>query len=66
MAFTVDGDAIVVRHPGYAGKMITTLRLTGTPAVITLRPGAIAAAANAKGGEAPRRWRRRSIRRRGA
>jgi len=49
MAFTVEGDAIVVRHPGYTGKMIATLRLTGTPAVITLRPGAIAAGANAKG-----------------
>ena len=51
-AFTVEGDAIIVRHPGYTGKMIATLQLTGTPAVLTIRPGAIVPAANAKGAKA--------------
>lgn len=51
IAFAVDGDAFVVRHPGYANKTVATLKLTGTPAVITLRPGAISPAANAKAGK---------------
>jgi electron transfer flavoprotein alpha subunit len=37
------GDALVVRHPAYAGKVIATLKLTGSPAIVTLRPGARAA-----------------------
>jgi electron transfer flavoprotein alpha subunit len=37
------GDALVVKHPAYAGKVIATLRLTGSPAIVTLRPGARAA-----------------------
>jgi electron transfer flavoprotein alpha subunit len=48
IAFALDGDAIVIRHPGYTGKMISTLRLTGTPALLTIRPGAVSAKANAK------------------
>ena len=37
------GDALVVKHPAYAGKVIATLKLTGAPAIVTLRPGARAA-----------------------
>ena len=36
-----DGDALVVRHPGYWGKVILTLRITGSPIVVTYRPGAV-------------------------
>ena len=43
-AFEFSGDAVTVRHPVYAGKAIVTLRLTATPAVISLRPGALEAA----------------------
>ncbi|HEU4525295.1 MAG TPA: electron transfer flavoprotein subunit alpha/FixB family protein [Gemmatimonadales bacterium] len=39
--FELQGDAVVVRHPGYTGKVILTLRLTGSPALVSLRPGAI-------------------------
>ena len=39
--FELAGDALVARHPVYTGKMIATLRLTGTPALVSLRPGAI-------------------------
>jgi len=39
--FQVDGDALVVRHPGYWGKVIVTYRVTGEQAVLTLRPGAV-------------------------
>ncbi|MBA2683434.1 MAG: electron transfer flavoprotein subunit alpha/FixB family protein [Gemmatimonadaceae bacterium] len=42
------GDAIVVKHPAYAGKVIATLKLTGSPAIVTLRPGARAAVEAAK------------------
>ena len=38
----VDGDAVVARHPGYTGKVVATLRVTATPALLSLRPGAIA------------------------
>jgi len=37
------GDDMVVRHPGYTGKIIITLRLHGAPAIVTLRPGAVSA-----------------------
>ncbi|HYF39801.1 MAG TPA: electron transfer flavoprotein subunit alpha/FixB family protein [Gemmatimonadales bacterium] len=37
--FEVQGDSVVVRHPAYTGKITVTLRLRGTPAVISLRPG---------------------------
>ena len=35
---------MLARHPAYTGKVIVTLRLTGTPALVSLRPGAITAA----------------------
>ena len=41
--FAVDGDAVTVKHPAYTGKAIATLKLTGTPAVISVRPGTYAA-----------------------
>ena len=31
----------LAKHPAYTGKVILTLRLTGTPAVLSLRPGAV-------------------------
>jgi electron transfer flavoprotein alpha subunit len=37
--FEVTNDAVVVQHPAYTGKVIATLRLTGRPALISLRPG---------------------------
>jgi electron transfer flavoprotein alpha subunit len=39
--FEIAGDALVARHPAYIGKAIATLRLTATPALVSLRPGAI-------------------------
>ena len=44
----LSGDALVVKHPVYVGKAIATLHLTGTPALASIRPGAVTAA------EAPR------------
>ena len=50
-ACEIEGDAFVVRHPAFANKTLATLKLTGTPAVLSIRPGAIAAAPNAKAGK---------------
>jgi electron transfer flavoprotein alpha subunit len=41
--FEIQGDAVLARHPAYIGKIVVTLRLTGTPALLSLRPGAITA-----------------------
>ncbi|HKT61065.1 MAG TPA: hypothetical protein VJQ46_13525 [Gemmatimonadales bacterium] len=41
--FEVRGDAVLVEHPAYTGKVNVTLRLTGTPALVSLRPGALPA-----------------------
>jgi electron transfer flavoprotein alpha subunit len=35
-----DGDALVAEKPGYTGKVIATIALTATPALISVRPGA--------------------------
>ncbi|HJQ20426.1 MAG TPA: electron transfer flavoprotein subunit alpha/FixB family protein [Gemmatimonadaceae bacterium] len=34
------GDSLVVKHPGYANKVIVTLTVAGAPAVISIRPSA--------------------------
>jgi electron transfer flavoprotein alpha subunit len=44
------GDALVVTHPGYTGKVILTLRVAGMPAVLSLRAGAFTPAPKAKAG----------------
>jgi electron transfer flavoprotein alpha subunit len=44
VSFELQGDAVVGRHPTHTGKVVTTVRLTGTPAVISLRPGAVPSA----------------------
>ena len=33
-------DALVAKHPVYVGKAIASVRLTGTPALASIRPGA--------------------------
>jgi electron transfer flavoprotein alpha subunit len=40
----LEGDATVVTHYVYAGKIIATMKLAATPAVVSVRPGAITAA----------------------
>ena len=41
--FELSGDAVLAQHPAYTGKVIVTLRLAGTPALLSLRPGALPA-----------------------
>jgi electron transfer flavoprotein alpha subunit len=35
----IQNDAVIAQHPAYTGKVNVTLRLTGSPALISLRPG---------------------------
>jgi electron transfer flavoprotein alpha subunit len=42
LSIKADGDGVVVTHYVYAGKIIATLKLAAKPAVVSIRPGAIA------------------------
>jgi electron transfer flavoprotein alpha subunit len=49
--FELSGDDVVARHPAYTGKVIVTLRLTGQPALVSIRPGAVTPIESAKAGK---------------
>jgi electron transfer flavoprotein alpha subunit len=49
-ALTVDGGKIVVTRPIYAGKALQKIKLTGTPAILSIRPNTFAVTPNAKAG----------------
>jgi electron transfer flavoprotein alpha subunit len=49
-AFEVKGDAITATHPGYTGKVLQTVTLTATPAIVSVRPGAYLPKEHAKAG----------------
>jgi electron transfer flavoprotein alpha subunit len=51
LSVSLDGDSAVVTHYVYAGKIVATLRLTATPAVVSVRPGAITATPGAGAGK---------------
>ena len=42
--FELHGDTLTATHPAYTGKVIVTLRLSGSPALVSLRPGAVSPA----------------------
>ena len=46
----VAGDALTAKHPGYANKVIVTLTLSGSPVVVSVRPGAYTAKEAARAG----------------
>jgi len=50
-AIQYDGGVVVTR-PAYAGKAVYTLKLSGAPSVVSLRPNAVAPEQNAKAGAA--------------
>lgn len=50
IAFAVKGAAITSTHPGYTGKVLQTMTLTATPAVVSIRPGNVMPIENAKAG----------------
>jgi electron transfer flavoprotein alpha subunit len=39
--FEFQGEMVTAQHPAYTGKVIVTLRLTGVPALLSLRPGSV-------------------------
>ena len=43
LSLKLDGDSTTITHFVYAGKIIATMTLAATPAVIAIRPGAVAA-----------------------
>lgn len=44
------GDTLTVRHPMNIGKVIATVSIAGTPAIVSVRPGTYRAAENQKAG----------------
>jgi electron transfer flavoprotein alpha subunit len=40
-SWEIKNDAVMAAHPAYTGKIVTTLRLTSTPAILSLRPGSV-------------------------
>ena len=65
--FALEGDALVAQHPTHIGKIIATVRLTGIPAIVSLRPGAFACRSRTrKAGAVEHGGARRSTRRRRA
>lgn len=49
-SLSVIGNGITATHPGYTGKVIQTVTLTATPAVLSVRPGSYLPKENAKTG----------------
>jgi electron transfer flavoprotein alpha subunit len=50
LSFELEGDTVVVRHPINIGKVIATLSISGSPAIIAMRPNVIAPVQNVKAG----------------
>jgi electron transfer flavoprotein alpha subunit len=50
-ALSVSGESLVVKHPAYANKVVMTLSITGSPVVVSVRPGAFTPVAAAKAGK---------------
>jgi electron transfer flavoprotein alpha subunit len=46
--FAVEGGAVVGQHPMNNGKVVATLALTGTPAIVSVRPAAFQPVAEAR------------------
>ena len=49
-SFTLTAEALTGRHPTHTGKVIATVSLAGTPAIATLRPGAVSVVEAPKAG----------------
>src|SRR5688572_11153419 len=49
-SLSLEGDALVATHPVNTGKIMSTLRLTGTPAIVSIRLGAITPAEQPRAG----------------
>ena len=47
-SFAVEGETVVGKHPQNNGKVIATLALTGSPAIVSVRPAAVQPEVNEK------------------
>ncbi len=54
IALAVEGDAIVVRHPMYTGKIIGSLKITASPALLSVRLGTTPITPSPKAGRVER------------
>lgn len=54
IGFEKSGSGIAARHPGYASKVVQTLTVTATPALLSVRPGSITPRESAKAGRVER------------
>ena len=52
LKMSVEGDALVVKHPVNAGKVIATLTLRATPAIVSIRPNSFTPASAKAAGRA--------------
>jgi electron transfer flavoprotein alpha subunit len=50
IAFAVAADAVTVQHPGFTGKIIQSFTLKATPAILSVRAGAVLPKESAKAG----------------
>ncbi|MCC7051702.1 MAG: electron transfer flavoprotein subunit alpha/FixB family protein [Gemmatimonadaceae bacterium] len=50
VAVSADGGSITVRHPMNTNKVIATMVLSATPALVSVRPGAVSVGGSAKAG----------------
>ena len=50
VAVAAEGGTVVVRHPMNTNKVIATMVLSATPALVSVRPGAVSVGSTAKGG----------------
>jgi electron transfer flavoprotein alpha subunit len=48
--FELQGNDVIAQHPAYTGKVVVTLRLSGSPALLSLRPGSITPAEQPRAG----------------
>jgi electron transfer flavoprotein alpha subunit len=50
VSVTADGGNVVVRHPMNTNKIIATMTVSATPAIVSVRPGAVSVGTSAKAG----------------
>jgi electron transfer flavoprotein alpha subunit len=50
IALDLSGDALTVKHPMNIGKVIATISMKGSPAIVSIRPNTFTPAQNAKAG----------------
>ncbi|HET6798425.1 MAG TPA: electron transfer flavoprotein subunit alpha/FixB family protein [Gemmatimonadales bacterium] len=41
ISWEMKNEAVIAAHPAYTGKIVATLKLTSTPAILSLRPGSV-------------------------